>query len=403
MNILVYTSIYPGIGDKSDNTKVVHYFCRSWVNAGHCVHVINNVSKFPSFYYLLTNRLSEIFKSTFSVIIPDVQDLQYDDYNLDGVKISRRPMVKYLPYGLFSKRKLLSQHLEILNTIRMIDFQPDIVIGHWENPQMQLLSLFKNDFPLITTACIIHSKKYFHSKFFPESISKIDKFGFRNDGLLQSFKKIYPILDNRLFLCPSGVPSFFNTPYPLASLFVKHRDVYVSVIFVGLLIKRKDPVILVEATKILLEKININLTIVGEGNERIKILKRAKKLGISDCIHLTGKLNRLEVREQLLKNQIFAMLSRDEAFGLVYLEAMACGCIVIATQGGGVDGIISHGVNGFLCKFGDVSDLTDVITLINLLSEEEKMKIIQNALSTAQSYSEGKISESYLSNVIGIC
>ena len=42
------------------------------------------------------------------------------------------------------------------------------------------------------------------------------------------------------------------------------------------------------------------------------------------------------------------MISQGEAFGLVYLEAMARGCITIASRGEGFDGIIKDGINGFL-------------------------------------------------------
>lgn len=400
MNILLYTSIYPIIDDESNNTSVVHYFCRSWVKAGHNVQVIHNISTFPRLYYFFSRRLYGIISSYFSVVIPNECYTSPEDYVLDGVKISRRPLLKYLPYGLFSKKKLISQHVEILKIINLNQFYPDLVIGHWENPQMQLLSLYKDDFPLIKTACVIHSKKYIKHNFFKDSLIKIDKIGFRNNGLLQCFQKSHFSDDKRFFFCPSGIPEIFNSFEYSNKLYDKHLKLEVSIIFVGLLIRRKNPIQLVEVTKLLSTKVSVNLTIIGEGNEKEKIIKCARRHGILELVQLTGKLKRFEVRDYLLQSQIFVMVSENETFGLVYLEAMACGCIVIATQGGGVDGIITHGVNGFLCKFGDLNGLNDLIISINSLSVTDKKRIIQNALRTAQKYAEDKIAESYLFNVI---
>ena len=60
-------------------------------------------------------------------------------------------------------------------------------------------------------------------------------------------------------------------------------------------------------------------------------------------------MKREEVIRQMDNHDVFVMISRNETFGLVYLEAMARGCITIASRNEGFDGVIEHGVNGFLC------------------------------------------------------
>ena len=50
-----------------------------------------------------------------------------------------------------------------------------------------------------------------------------------------------------------------------------------------------------------------------------------------------------------------------KTFGLVYLEAMARGCITVASRDEGFDGIIQDGVNGFLCKSGDETELVQYL------------------------------------------
>ena len=55
------------------------------------------------------------------------------------------------------------------------------------------------------------------------------------------------------------------------------------------------------------------------------------------------------------------MISKEETFGLVYLEAMSMGCITIASKNEGMEGIIIDGENGFLCTAGDDDELASII------------------------------------------
>ena len=93
------------------------------------------------------------------------------------------------------------------------------------------------------------------------------------------------------------------------------------------------------------------------------------------------------------------MISKDEAFGLVYLEAMGAGCIVIAAKNEGFDGIIEHGVNGFLCTAGDSDELTKLISHINQLSVQELNLISNNAINTAHLLTDDIVARNYLISV----
>ena len=93
------------------------------------------------------------------------------------------------------------------------------------------------------------------------------------------------------------------------------------------------------------------------------------------------------------------MISKNEAFGLVYLEAMAAGCITIASRNEGFDGVIKDGVNGFLCEAGNIKELSEIINKINALSIEEKKEISINAMNTARSLTNRKAAKKYLSSL----
>ena len=94
------------------------------------------------------------------------------------------------------------------------------------------------------------------------------------------------------------------------------------------------------------------------------------------------------------------MISRGEAYGLVYLEAMARGCITIASRNEGFDGVIVDCENGFLCKAGDANELADTIRRINFLTAEERQAISERAIETAKRLTDEKVAKLYVEDMI---
>ena len=94
------------------------------------------------------------------------------------------------------------------------------------------------------------------------------------------------------------------------------------------------------------------------------------------------------------------MISKYEVFGLVYLEAMARGCITIASRDEGMEGIIEDGVNGFLCEAGDTKELSDIIRRINKLTQSEKEKMSKEARKTAEKLSDYNVAKRYIDAVM---
>lgn len=94
------------------------------------------------------------------------------------------------------------------------------------------------------------------------------------------------------------------------------------------------------------------------------------------------------------------MISKNESLGLVYLEAMAKGCITIGSRNEGIDGVIVDGLNGFLCEAGNHNELSGIINKINSLPRLEKSKISLNAIQTATNLTDYKVAENYIETVI---
>lgn len=105
----------------------------------------------------------------------------------------------------------------------------------------------------------------------------------------------------------------------------------------------------------------VTLTVVGDGELREELENLCKQLQIEDIVQFLGYLTNMESLAEMAKSQIFIMPSVKEGFGIVYLEAMASGCITIGTRGEGIADVITHGENGFLVEPDSVESIAETI------------------------------------------
>lgn len=106
---------------------------------------------------------------------------------------------------------------------------------------------------------------------------------------------------------------------------------------------------------------DITLTLVGQGPEREALKQRCEALGIQNAVTFKGQIPNRQVLEELSDCEIFCMPSVREGFGIVYLEAMANGCVTIGTEGEGIADLIVHGENGFLVPPDNVDAIVEVM------------------------------------------
>jgi glycosyltransferase involved in cell wall biosynthesis len=95
-------------------------------------------------------------------------------------------------------------------------------------------------------------------------------------------------------------------------------------------------------------KSDVRLTIIGTGPEQTRIINYLKQYGLIDRVEIIKKVPNKKLQHYYSRANIFLLFSKIEIFGMVMLEAMACGCPVVATPLPGVLDVISKGVNGFI-------------------------------------------------------
>ena len=112
------------------------------------------------------------------------------------------------------------------------------------------------------------------------------------------------------------------------------------------------------------------LTIVGIGEMEAQLRERIAQLDLESRVTLTGGLPHGEVMERMAQSDLFVLPSWGEGYGIVYIEAMACGCISVGALGEGIEDTIRDGENGFLVPAGDIDETERVMRRVFAQREE---------------------------------
>jgi L-malate glycosyltransferase len=136
------------------------------------------------------------------------------------------------------------------------------------------------------------------------------------------------------------------------------------------------------------KEIPAKLMMVGEGPEKEKAEQLCRELGIQDKVIFFGNSN--EIDTILCQTDLFLLPSKTESFGLVALEAMACGVPVISSNAGGLPEVNKDGFSGYLSEVGDVDGMAkNALKILKNQTDLDQFK--KNALITALQFDIKKI------------
>lgn len=387
-NILVITSLYPCDEIRvTNNTSVCHYFAKEWVKIGYNVRVIFNYNVYPRFFYPFMRLFRKQMSNIFGVSIQDVYVGKHKRYEKDGIPVDLIPIKKARPGAGFSDKVIEQQETAIVSVLEKNGFKPDFVLGHFTHPNLELVIKLKEHFGIKGTIAL-HGAETGYSETDAKLFNKVDMVGYRSYPTKWAFEKLYG--EKPFFMCPSGVPEEYITQ---PRNFIKAVSEF---IYVGTFMRRKYASCLVPAIAKSYGEAPYSITFVGDGDDKSQIIKKAKQNQCSDRIRFTGRLSRDEIWQHLDKAEVFIMISKIETFGLVYLEAMARGCIVVASKNEGMDGIIENGVNGFLCEAGNEEELQSIVECIKSLTPEQLCTISEESIRTARKYTDHNVAEDYI-------
>lgn len=352
MKILFITDLYPIKDEEKTTPKTLLNFVKEWQKAGHEVDVIK-----PNFILNSFLRGKPFYKSG-----------QYGNvYNINF----------WTPFW----------------SVRPLSKQYDIIIAHMPSGILYadklkvpfVAGIHNSDLEVLTNPLY----KFHFRKRLKTALYNAKSIACRSYVIKEKLLKLFPEFETKTFVAPSGIDeTVILPPHPAPSH--TNGEKGLRILTCANFIKRKNIDKLIEACRD-----NFELTVIGDGKLNNKLRKLDKN------VTFTGRLTPDKVYEQMRQHDIFILPSTGETFGMVYLEAMACGCITVCTKGDGISGIIKDGENGFLTE-PTIDGIRNVLNRIKNLDKNTLQAIRTNSFNTIKELTSTTCAENYLKQIFKI-
>ncbi|MCK5211440.1 glycosyltransferase family 4 protein [Candidatus Parcubacteria bacterium] len=303
----------------------------------------------------------------FQYFFARLQTLCYQGGMLPNIKRNKLNIF-LLPFFAFFH--LLALH----QAIRKI--RPQIIHAHWLMPQGFLALLYKKvfrqDFKIICTShgidvfslrgkCFVCLKQWL--------VKNLDGLTAVSEALKSELIRNYKADKVRVIHNAVNIENFTpetrqrnNIPRP-------------ALIFVGRLVEKKGVEYIIKAMPQIIKSYPAcHLEIIGDGPKKQSLQKLSQTVSSESNIKFLGSVSHNNIPKYLAASDIFigpSIVAKNldtEGFGVVFIEAMACGLPIITTAVGGITDIIKNNENGFIVETKNEQAIADVV--IKLLRDE---------------------------------
>ncbi|MFB5191885.1 N-acetyl-alpha-D-glucosaminyl L-malate synthase BshA [Alicyclobacillus fastidiosus] len=334
-------SCYPTVGGSG---TVATELGKALAQRGHEVHFMVTDVPFRLGTFMENVYIHETDVATYPVLRTPSYDFSLaalmakvaDEYNLDVIHAHYA-----MPFAVcaYLARQMTTKDVKVVTTLHGTDVT---VLAQGESlKQVIRLGLEKSDaVTAVSRSLIEQTKKLF------ETDKNIDC--------------VYNFVDTDVF-CPEAGAHIRRSLAQPGERVVLHMSNFRAV-------KRIDDVIDIFAR--IVKETPARLVLVGEGPDYNRARHRLQALDLNHFVHFLGKQE--EVASLVAAADLLLLPSEKESFGLVALEAMACGIPVIGSVAGGIPEVVEHGVTGFLSPVGDVEQMARDSLL--LLRDESRYK-----------------------------
>jgi glycosyltransferase involved in cell wall biosynthesis len=188
-----------------------------------------------------------------------------------------------------------------------------------------------------------------------------------------------------------------SDPYD-AELFRLSADINersLDLVFLGRLVSEKGVNLLLEAVRELKDQqLFPTLTIIGTGPQACQLQELRDRLELEDQVNFSGVKQGRELVELLNRHKVLVVPSTyAEPFGIVALEGIACGCVIVGSSGGGLTEAI--GPCGVTFRNGDVRSLAQTLARI-LRQPDEQNRLRSGAAQHLARFHAATVARSYL-------
>jgi len=291
--------------------------------------------------------------------------------------------IELIKVNLNDFKSLLPTYIRLAKIIRK--FRPDVVHSHMVHANI-IMRLVRITTPICKLICTAHSNNeggslrmlaYRATHRLANVTTNVSNMAAQNFESLRAvpsegMRTIYNGIDLSKFKYDSDVRSYID-------LELNIDESYKLILAVGRFNEAKDYPNLLKAVSLLKKEITYPLKVViaGDGELRSLIEDMIGSLSLKKEVVLLGRRN--DIPELMSAADLFVLPSKYEGFGLVVTEAMACECLVVATDCGGVAEVLSN--SDFLVPPADAVALKNKMKYALELHGKDKSTVINKNLS----------------------
>ncbi len=365
MKVLILSHMYP-VPYNPVYGIFVHKQVKSLAKAGVEVRVVSPVPWAP----WPLDRLSDKWRG-FSEV-PDRDEI-------DGITAYYPRYLTYPRAWFFSSsgERMYRGIRGLVSDIRR-DFPFDLIHAHVALPDGHAASMLTEEYgcPFILTIHGHDLQQLIHRntscrEAIGQTIAKASSVFMVSSKLQKIGREFFPEAKAKFSVIPNGIdPEDLCSPALAAG---SQMGTGAKILSVSNLIPTKGIDLNIRAIHKLKERYpNVSYSIIGDGYSRKTLEGLTRTLGMEDRVTFMGLAEHRDVIINMSECDIFSLPSWNEAFGVVYIEAMACGKPVVGCKGEGIEDFVEHGVNGMLVEPQNEDDLVE--KLDHLLSHTEEAK-----------------------------
>lgn len=348
--------------------------------------------------------------------ITDLANSLVENYNVEIVstykvydepvnRLDRRIKVKYLTElkpnrkefkSALKKLRLISAFKEGIKSIRILKLKKELMIDF----------IKQSDADVIVSTRDIHNE--WLGEYAREGVLKIGWEHNHHHGNLKYANKIIESCKNLDYfvLVSKDLANFYRDKVNPKCVYIPNlvskSDITSdlkspNLVSVGRLSKEKGFIDLIDVFALVhMAYPDWKLNIIGDGEEKDRILAKIHKYGLNDSVIMHGFLDKDKIGEILSKSSIYLMSSFTESFGIVLLEAFSYGVPCVAFDSAeGANEIISNNWDGYLIKNRDIDEMAKRVC--NLIGNYSRRFIMgQNAIKKANKYSLEEVREKWI-------
>jgi glycosyltransferase involved in cell wall biosynthesis len=360
LKVLVVSHLYPyralGVGKGNfgtfvcDQVKALHNSCD--------LRVVIPFDCFPRREHYQLSRL----RNWWTQVLRLPQKFNNDGIDLDLVRFVAPPPRRHFLFGYGA-----AAFLPVLRRIREIrrQFPFDVIHAHTAVPD-GILAIWLGELFGVPSVITSHQgdvelvpSNQWNRATLRYTLGHADRVIAVSSALRNSIISL-GVSEQQVVVVPNGFdPVKF---YPGGGVTARRKSSEKIVLFIGQLVQRKDPLILLRALPHLRERLpNLRLIILGDGPLRKQIEDYILQLDLRDSVELVGEIPHSKVPEYIRSADLLCLPSHAEGWPTVIFEGLSQGVPVVASAVGGIPEAICSEDFGLLVEPGDLAGLTEAL------------------------------------------